>query len=68
MDVTNEDAVNAGAAAFVGAYGGIDILVGNAGIQIVHPADQFSYSTMSSRWRFCLPGFRPTRSPANHWW
>ena len=44
MDVTSEDAVNAGVAATVAAYGGIDILVSNAGIQIVHPIEEFSYA------------------------
>jgi glucose 1-dehydrogenase len=33
MDVANEDAVNAGVAAVVAAFGGVDILVSNAGIQ-----------------------------------
>ena len=36
MDVTDEAAVNAGVAAVVQAFGGVDILVSNAGIQIVH--------------------------------
>jgi 3-hydroxybutyrate dehydrogenase len=43
MDVTNEEAVNAGVTATVTAYGGVDILVSNAGIQIVHPFEEFSY-------------------------
>jgi NAD(P)-dependent dehydrogenase (short-subunit alcohol dehydrogenase family) len=37
MDVTNEQAVNDGVAAAVAAFGGVDILISNAGIQIVHP-------------------------------
>ena len=36
MDVTNEAAVYAGVAAVVAAWGGVDILVSNAGVQIVH--------------------------------
>ncbi|HEY3179003.1 MAG TPA: SDR family NAD(P)-dependent oxidoreductase, partial [Casimicrobiaceae bacterium] len=44
MDVTNEDAVNAGVTETVTAYGGVDILVSNAGIQIVHPVEEFSYA------------------------
>jgi len=44
MDVTNEDAVNAGVAATVAAYGGVDVLVSNAGIQIVHPLEEFTYA------------------------
>ena len=44
MDVTSEDAVNAGVAATVAAYGRVDILVSNAGIQIVHPLEEFTYA------------------------
>ncbi len=44
MDVTNEDAVNAGVADTVAAYGSIDVLVSNAGIQIVHPLEDFTYA------------------------
>src|ERR1700740_2905929 len=44
MDVTNEQQVNDGVAAVVKAFGGVDILVSNAGIQIVHPLEQFSYA------------------------
>lgn len=44
MDVCSEAAVNAGVAATVAAFGGVDILVSNAGIQIVHPLEQFSYA------------------------
>jgi 3-hydroxybutyrate dehydrogenase len=44
MDVANEEAVNAGVAAMVTAFGGVDILVSNAGIQIVHPLEEFTYA------------------------
>jgi 3-hydroxybutyrate dehydrogenase len=44
MDVTSEDAVNAGVTATVTAYGGVDVLVSNAGIQIIHPVEEFSYA------------------------
>jgi len=44
MDVTSEEGVNAGVAATVAAFGGVDILVSNAGIQIVHPIEEFSYA------------------------
>jgi len=44
MDVTSEDDVNAGVASTVTAYGRVDILVSNAGIQIVHPLEEFSYA------------------------
>ena len=41
MDVCNEEAVNSGVADVVTAFGGVDILVSNAGIQIVHPIEEF---------------------------
>jgi 3-hydroxybutyrate dehydrogenase len=44
MDVTNEQAVNDGVAAVVAAFGGVDILISNAGIQIVHPIEEFAYA------------------------
>ncbi|PNU04032.1 3-hydroxybutyrate dehydrogenase [Novosphingobium guangzhouense] len=44
MDVTSEEQVNAGVAAVVEAWGRIDVLVSNAGIQIVNPVENYSYS------------------------
>ncbi len=44
MNVTSEDQVNAGVAATVKAYGRIDVLVSNAGIQIVNPIEEFTYA------------------------
>jgi 3-hydroxybutyrate dehydrogenase len=44
MDVSNEDQVEAGVAATVDAFGGVDILVSNAGIQIVGPLHEYAYS------------------------
>lgn len=44
MDVSNEDQVNAGAEATAKAFGTIDILVSNAGIQIVHPIEEFPFA------------------------
>lgn len=44
MDVGDENAVNAGIDAVHGAYGRIDILVSNAGIQIVHPIEEFPFA------------------------
>src|SRR5262245_3385688 len=41
MDVTSERQVNAGVQTVVDAFGGVDILVSNAGIQIVHPIEEF---------------------------
>jgi 3-hydroxybutyrate dehydrogenase len=44
MDVSNEDEVNAGVAAVVAAWGTVDILISNAGIQIVNPIESFAFS------------------------
>jgi len=44
MDVAKEDQVNAGVEQTVKAFGRIDILVSNAGIQIVHPIEEFPFA------------------------
>ncbi len=44
MDVTNEDQVNAGVTAIVKAWGGIDVLVSNAGVQIVHKLEAYPFA------------------------
>jgi 3-hydroxybutyrate dehydrogenase len=44
MDVTIESQVDAGMAAAVAAFGRIDILVSNAGIQIVAPLEEFAFA------------------------
>ena len=44
MDVANEEQVNAGVEKTVSAFGRVDILVSNAGIQIVHPIEDFPYA------------------------
>src|SRR5215831_14892803 len=43
MDVTSEEAVNAGVEEAAKVFGGIDVLVSNAGIQIISPVDQFPF-------------------------
>ncbi|MFZ1469281.1 MAG: 3-hydroxybutyrate dehydrogenase [Paracoccaceae bacterium] len=44
MDVTNEDQVNKGIDAVVRKWSKIDVLVSNAGIQIVHPLQDFPFA------------------------
>ena len=44
MDVTSEEQVNAGVAKVLETYGRIDVLVSNAGIQIVHPIEDFPFA------------------------
>jgi 3-hydroxybutyrate dehydrogenase len=44
MDVTSESQVDSGMAAVVTAFGRIDVLVSNAGIQIVAPLDEFPFA------------------------
>jgi 3-hydroxybutyrate dehydrogenase len=44
MDVANEDQVNAGVERVAHDFGRLDILVSNAGIQIIHPIIDFSFS------------------------
>ncbi|OEZ57691.1 3-hydroxybutyrate dehydrogenase [Duganella sp. HH105] len=43
MNVVDEAQVNAGIANVVEAWGQIDVLVSNAGIQIIHPVEDFPY-------------------------
>ena len=43
MNVTDEEAVNAGVAEVVEAWGCVDVLVSNAGIQIVHELVDYPY-------------------------
>jgi len=67
MDVTNEQAVNDGVAAVVAAYGGVDVLVSNAGIQIVHPLEEFSYGDWKKMLAIHVDGaFLTTRACLPH--
>lgn len=43
MDVSSEDDVNRGVARCVEYFGGLDVLVSNAGVQIVHPIEEYPF-------------------------
>jgi 3-hydroxybutyrate dehydrogenase len=67
MNVTDEKAVNDGVAAVVAAFGGVDILVSNAGIQIVHPLEEFSYDEWKKMLAIHVDGaFLTTRACLPH--
>jgi 3-hydroxybutyrate dehydrogenase len=67
MNVTDEAAVNDGVAAVAAAFGGVDILVSNAGIQIVHPIEEFSYADWKKMLAIHVDGaFLTTRACLPH--
>jgi 3-hydroxybutyrate dehydrogenase len=67
MDVTSEEAVNRGVADTVAAFGGVDILVSNAGIQIVHPVEEFTYAEWKKMLAIHLDGaFLTTKACLPH--
>jgi 3-hydroxybutyrate dehydrogenase len=67
MDVTNEDAVNTGTDKVVAQFGALDILVSNAGVQIVHPIDQFAFADWKKMLAIHLDGgFLTTKAALKH--
>ena len=67
MDVANEKAVEDGVTAVVKAFGNVDILVSNAGIQIVHPLEEFTYADWKKMIAIHLDGaFLTTRACLPH--
>ena len=67
MDVTQEAQVEQGIDAVVAKYGAIDILVSNAGIQIVAPIEQFAFADWKRLLAIHLDGaFLTTRAALRH--
>lgn len=67
MDVTHEDEVNHGIDAVAKAFNGIDILVSNAGIQIIQPLDKLDYADWKKLLSIHLDGaFLTTRAVLKH--
>ena len=67
MDVTNEDQVNAGVEETVSTFGKVDILVSNAGIQIVHQIEDFPFADWKKMLAIHLDGaFLTTKACVKH--
>lgn len=67
MDVSNEDQVTAGVDKVAATFGQIDILVSNAGIQIVHPIEDFPFADWKKLLAIHLDGaFLTTKACVKH--
>src|SRR5580704_4834585 len=67
MDVTNEEAVNTGIDHVAEQFGSIDILVSNAGIQIVSPIENFAFSDWKKMQAIHVDGaFLTTKAALKH--
>ena len=67
MDVTNEEAVNSGVERAVKELGSIDVLVSNAGIQIVAPIEEYAFSDWKKILAIHLDGaFLTTKAAIKH--
>ncbi len=67
MDVTDEDAVNAGVQAVIDRWGRVDVLVSNAGVQIVHPVEEFPFAAWKKMLAIHLDGaFLTTKAVLPH--
>ncbi len=67
MDVVDEGQVNAGVKQAVATFGRIDVLVSNAGIQIVHPIEDFPVKEWRRMLAIHLDGaFLTTKACVNH--
>ncbi|MDR6854800.1 3-hydroxybutyrate dehydrogenase [Variovorax guangxiensis] len=67
VDVTSEEQVDAAVEQAAKAFGGIDILISNAGIQIVHPVEEFSFADWKKMLAIHLDGaFLTTKACLKH--
>jgi 3-hydroxybutyrate dehydrogenase len=67
MDVTSEEAVNAGTDQVVAAFGHLDILISNAGVQIINPIEQFAFADWKKMLAIHLDGgFLTTKAALKH--
>ena len=67
IDVTDEAAVNAGTQLVVDTFGSVDILISNAGIQVVAPIDEFAYSDWKKVMAIHVDGaFLTTKAALKH--
>jgi 3-hydroxybutyrate dehydrogenase len=67
MDVTDEQSVNRGIEDAVSKFGAIDVLVSNAGIQIVHPLEEFPFGEWKKMLAIHLDGaFLTTKACLPH--
>ena len=67
MDVTDETQVNTAIASVVSAWGGVDVLVSNAGIQIVHPLEEYPFAEWKKMLAIHLDGaFLTTKACLPH--
>ncbi|MGN6229961.1 MAG: 3-hydroxybutyrate dehydrogenase [Trinickia sp.] len=67
MDVTDEDAVNRGVDEAAAQLGSVDILVSNAGIQIVNPIESYSFSDWKKMQAIHVDGaFLTTKAALKH--
>ncbi|MFJ2994874.1 3-hydroxybutyrate dehydrogenase [Pandoraea sp. NPDC087047] len=67
MDVTNEDAVNSGIDKVAQTFGSIDILISNAGIQIVNPIENYAFADWKKMQAIHVDGaFLTTKAALKH--
>lgn len=67
VDVTQEDQVNQAVQTTVDRFGSVDILVSNAGVQIVHPVEAFEFADWKKMLAIHLDGaFLTTKACLKH--